>query len=180
MGGVSEILSEVSKWISDNRRLRVVLISTVIFGFSAGLVDYFKLAPEISHVWFLGIYAAASFCLLILLIFVLDVVVVQGYEQRKRKSRSLSNFDALSQNHKLCFVYLKQNDKRVFVDENYVMLRDLVDLGVLKDNGGPPRASVYEVPKNIWLLMQEPGWGNEYAKIGREPWHPENLFQRIS
>jgi len=181
MGDFGEIASEVFKWISDNRRLRVFLISIVFFGCIAFFVDRYALAPQVGRGWFFGVYAAAIFSFSILITFIMDVAVVKWRDLRKEKheanqnqERNLANFFALPENYKLCFVYLKQKGTRRFVDQDYAMLGDLVNLGVLEEHGGLQLATVFEVPSYIWQVMQKEGWGSEYPSLDRGPWHPES------
>jgi hypothetical protein len=185
MGAIEEVATAILNWITATR-LRTALIATVLFGLVAVIADRNGwVSQDVPHVWFVIAYAVAVLALLLLLVAAAEVGVSKGSRARVLRlatravrAERLANFAALDDAHKRCFVYLKQQNRRRFIDQDYAMLNDLVRLQLLERRGGVHPARSYEVAQEIWEVMQEDGWGNEYPRLDREPWHLEAWMGR--
>jgi hypothetical protein len=180
MGAIEEAATAILNWITASR-LRTVLIAIVLFGVVTAVVDENGwVGKDLSHTWFVLAYAAAVLAALFLVVAAGEIGVAKGGHwltrrgaARAMREERLANFAALDEVHKRCFVYLKQRDRQRFIEQGYAILNNLVNLQLLNPKGGAGNARSYEVPQEIWDVMHQGGWGDNYPRLEREPWDPE-------
>jgi hypothetical protein len=81
MDGIGAAIDAALKWVTDDRKLRTALITIVVFGLLAAALEYYQLVKRFDHEWFLLVYVAAVFAILLLTVAVFDLIVVKIYSK---------------------------------------------------------------------------------------------------
>ncbi len=127
-----------------------------------------------SPIWFTIIYTVGVIVGICMLVLGVKRYWRKQHEIGLASKRALANFEILSEDLKLCLIFLQQQNRRKFTDRYHAKLRNLVELGLLEVSGEREAATVFEIPLGVWFAMNDEVWGQGYPKIEREPWLPSN------
>jgi hypothetical protein len=157
---------------------RAYLIAAAVLAAIVFVLRVMGAAAEIDLKYIMPIYLAGAFSALVLIAEQL-INIPAMVADRMRMSANLAT---LSPHHRAILAYIKAQGHRSFYSENYVSLREMIPLGLMRSSD--PRTSdlapnvTFTVPTGVWKAINDPSWQSGPVPTS-PPWAPEWMWEKL-